>query len=134
MKTRVGIWVDHSKAVIVTINNGGTETCEVLTNKEKQVRFSHSVDSSISTSFHGSYAEDMRDRKVMNQLNRFYDGIISIINEADSIWIFGPGEAKGELEKRLRDSTLKARVVGIISVDKMTIPQIVAKVQAHYLL
>ncbi len=134
MKTRVGIWVDHYKAVIVTINNGSTKTCEVLTNKEKQVRFSNIVDSSVSASFHGSDAEDMRDRKVVNRLNRFYDEIITIINEADSIWIFGPGEAKGELEKRLKNSTLKARVVVIISVDKMTTPQFVAKVQAHYLL
>lgn len=134
MKKEVGLWVDHHKAVIVTIYNGVTVTRESLINKEKQVRFSSKADSSISTNFRRSDAEDMLDRKFVTRLNRFYTGIISIIRDADSIWIFGPGEAKAELENRVKKAGLGARVVGIYPMDKMTTPQILTKVQAHYLL
>jgi hypothetical protein len=43
--------------------------------------------------------------------------------------LFDPGEAKGELEKRLASKGLAARSVGVETVDKMTAPQIAAKVR-----
>jgi hypothetical protein len=46
--------------------------------------------------------------------------------------IFGPGEAKGELEKRLVNKGLGGRVVGIETVDKMTDRQIAAKVRQRF--
>jgi hypothetical protein len=58
---------------------------------------------------------------------------VSRIRDADSILIFGPGEAKGELKARLEKDKLGGRVVGIETSDKMTDPQIVAKVRDHYL-
>jgi hypothetical protein len=56
-----------------------------------------------------------------------------VIRDADSIQIFGPGEAKGELEKRLDSEGLKKFIVGIETVDKMTDRQIAAKVGARFL-
>jgi hypothetical protein len=50
----------------------------------------------------------------------------------DAILIFGPGEAKGELEKRLASKRLGAKVVGVETADKMTDHQIEAKVRQHY--
>jgi len=51
---------------------------------------------------------------------------------ADSILLFGPGEAKGEFEERLASKGLGGRVVGVETVDKMTAPQIAAKVRQHF--
>ena len=56
-----------------------------------------------------------------------------MIRDADSIWIFGPGEAKVELEKRLKQEDLGGRIVGVETVDKMTDHQIAAKVRDHFL-
>jgi hypothetical protein len=66
-------------------------------------------------------------------LNSYYDEVISCIRDAESILIFGPGEAKGELKKRLEKDNLGGCIVGIETSDKMTDPQIVAKVRAHFL-
>jgi hypothetical protein len=134
MEKEVGIWVDHRKAVIVTIKDEIAETREITSNMEKHVRFSGSSDSNTSDDTHGAHAEDMRDRKFGDHLNQYYDGIISLIRDAESIWIFGPGEAKSELENRLKKAELGARIVGIYPVDKMTTPQIIAKVHSRYLL
>jgi len=36
----IGIWIDHRKAVLVTIENAIAETREVISNMEKHVRYS----------------------------------------------------------------------------------------------
>ena len=67
-----------------------------------------------------------------SHLNKYYDKVISYISNAESILIFGPGEAKGELEKRLANHGLGGRIVGIETDDKMTDRQIAAKVRQHF--
>jgi len=47
-------------------------------------------------------------------------------------WYFGPGEAKGELEKRLKKNALGKRIVGVETIDKMTDRQIAAKVRQYF--
>lgn len=133
MSKDVGLWIDHRKAVIVTIENEIEVTREIRSNMEKHIRFSSGTHSKSFIIPRGSAAEDMRDRQFGNHLGRYYEGVISFIREAGSIWIFGPGEAKVELETRLKLEDLGGRIVGIETVDKMTDHQIAAKVRDHYL-
>jgi hypothetical protein len=133
MKKEVGLWIDHRKTVIVTVENEVEETREIKSNMEKHIRFANDTDSKDLGDAQGSSAEDMRDRQFGNHLGRYYEGIISLIRDADAIWIFGPGEAKVELETRLRHEELGGRIVGIEAADKMTDHQIAAKVRDHYL-
>ena len=52
------------------------------------------------------------------------------MDDADKILIFGPGEAKIELEKELKKSKeLSLKIVGVEPADKMTEKQIAAKVK-----
>jgi len=127
MKNRVGLWIDHRKAVIVSIKDDKEEIKKITSNIEKHVRFS-SGDGSEDGS-----AEDVRDRQFGNHLNSYYDEVIAYIRDADSIQIFGPGEAKGELEKRIEHEGLKAKILAIETVDKMTDRQISAKVRGQSL-
>jgi hypothetical protein len=124
MKKEIGLWIDHRKAVIVIIQDEVEEIKKITSNMEKHVRFA-------SGSSEDGSAEDMRDRKFGNHLNSYYDEVIAYIRDADSIQIFGPGEAKGELEKRIQHEGLKAHVT-VETVDKMTDRQISAKVREHY--
>jgi len=93
---------------------------------EKHVRFSGG-----NRSEEGS-ADDQRDRQFAAHLNRYYDEVISHIRDAESILLFGPGEAKGELEKRLAAKGPSGRIVATETVDKMTTPQIAAKVREYF--
>jgi hypothetical protein len=133
MKREVGLWIDHRKTVIVTIENEVEVTREIKSNMEKHVRFSSGTRSKATPNSQGSTAEDMRDRQFENHLGGYYEGIVSLIRDADSIWIFGPGEAKVELENLLKREGLGGRIVGIETVDKMTDHQIAAKVRDHFL-
>lgn len=126
MTSKIGLWIDHRQAVIVTVTEEGAETERITSDMEKQVRFStHTADI-------GS-PEDVRDRKFENHLNQYYDDVIGCIRKAESILIFGPGEAKGELEKRLESKGLNGRIVAVETADKMTDRQITAKVRQHFL-
>jgi hypothetical protein len=55
-------------------------------------------------------ADDLRQRELTGDLNVYYDEVISCIRDAESILIFGPGEAKGELKKRLEKDNLGGRI------------------------
>jgi hypothetical protein len=123
MKKNIGLWIDHRKAVIVIVTEEGEELKKITSNMEKHVRFTNGNGSEDGSS------EDVRDRQFGNHLNTYYDEVIAVIRGADSIQIFGPGEAKGELEKRLEREGLKARILVVETVDKMTDRQISAKVR-----
>jgi len=133
MKKEVGLWVDHRKAVIVTVENEVDVTRVIQSNMEKHVRFSDDNRSEASRASHGSTAEDMRDRKFKDHLDTYYKGIISLVRDAEAIWIFGPGEAKVELETMLKHEDLGEHIVGVDTMDKMTDPQIAARVRDRFL-
>lgn len=123
MKKRAGLWIDHRKAMIVIMSEDGEENMEITSDMEQHVRFSGKTDPEDGS------GEDVRDRQFENRLNRYYDRVVEVVRGADSIQIFGPGEAKGELKKRLEHHGLKSRVLAIEAADKMTDRQIAAKVR-----
>jgi len=127
MKKNIGLWIDHRKAIIVILKDEGEELKKITSNMEKHVRFK-----SGNASEDGS-TEDVRDRQFGNHLNNYYDEVLAVVRGADAIQIFGPGEAKGELEKHLEHAGLKAHILAIETVDKMTDNQISAKVREHFL-
>jgi hypothetical protein len=59
--------------------------------------------------------------------------VIAAVRSADAIQIFVPGEAKGELKKRIERDGLKAHILVVETADKMTDRQIAAKVREHFL-
>ena len=132
MKTTVGLWIDHRKAIVVAVTDKGEETGLVISKAEKQLR--RSGDSPLKGSYEPSQvpASNRRQRALTGHLNIYYDAVIASIGDAESILIFGPGDAKGELEKRLKRSKLGGRIIDIETVDKMTDRQIAAKVRQHY--
>ena len=125
MKKEIGLWIDHKKAVIIIIKDGGEEVKEITSHMEKHVRYRGRNDTERSA------GEDVRDRRFGNHLTSFYDKVIALIRDADTIQIFGPGEAKGELEQRIKHEGLKAHIFAVETMDKMTDRQIAAKVRDH---
>jgi hypothetical protein len=113
MRAKVGLWIDHRKAIIVAITDKG----EPLRGPYESQKVP---------------ASDSRQKKLTGLRNIYYDAIISCIRDADSILIFGPGEAKGELKKRLERDKLGGHIVGIKTIDKMTDRQIAAKVRQYF--
>ena len=123
MQKTVGLWIDHKKAVVVFVDGRETETKLINSDIEK-----HHRQSGVAMP-----ADDIRQRELTGHLNRYYDEVVDCIRDTESILILGPGEAKGELSKRLEKDNLSRRIVGIKTSDKMTDKQIVALVRGHFL-
>ena len=132
MKTRVGLWIDHRKAIVVAITDKGEETRLVISKVERQLR--RSGDSPLEGAYDNAQApaRNSRQRTLTAHLNIYYDAVVACIRDAEAILIFGPGEAKGELKKRLKRDNLNGRIVGMETVDKMTDHQVAAKVRQHF--
>ena len=132
MGTKVGLWIDHRKAIVVAVTDKEEELALIISAVEKQAR------RSLGSRHEGPYepqqvpADDSRQRAYTAHLNIYYDAIIASIRDAESILIFGPGEAKGELKKRLERLNLGEHIAGVETVDKMTDGQIAAKVRQRF--
>jgi hypothetical protein len=129
MKKHAGLWIDHREAVIVFLLDGKEETKRILSGGEQHIKYSGSSHTKTPEGAKEITSEDQRDRKFGNHLNAYYDGVIAAVRDADSIQVFGPGEAKGELEKRLEHAGLSQKITATETVDKMTDRQIAAKVR-----
>jgi hypothetical protein len=129
MKAKVGLWIDHREAIIVVLTEKGEETKRIESSVEKQLRRSGRSPSDESFEPQLVPADDTRERDYMGHLANYYDEVIACIGDAETILIFGPGEAKGELKKRMERDKIGIRIVTMETADKMTEPQIVAKVK-----
>lgn len=125
MNKKVGLWLDHNKAVIVSITNNGEERKIITSDMEHYVRYSSNVPGDGS-------AEDVRDRRFWNHLGEYYDKVIAHIGDAKSIQIFGPGEAKYELEKRLESEGLLDNIVSVDNAESLTDRQVAKRVRERF--
>ena len=132
MKMTAGLWIDHRKAVIVTISAEGEKTMEIRSNVEKQPGRFEGVRSTEPYEAQLVKADDSRERDFMGHLDHYYADVIAAIREAESILIFGPGEAKGELKNHLDQARLGGSIIALETIDKMTDHQIVAKVREYF--
>lgn len=132
MTTKAGIWIDHRKAVIVTLSPVGEHTTVIISNVEKHLE--RDGDSPLKGPYEARQvpADNNRQRALTGELNIYYDAVIAATRNCGSLLIFGPGEAKVELHKRLLEMKLGARVAAVKTEDKMTDPQVIAKVRAHF--
>ena len=131
MSKEIGLWIDRREAILVILTDGEEEIRHIASSSEKYVGEPGGSNAGNPQGLIGFTVEDQRDRNYVNRLNHYYDEVIAVIRGADSIQIFGPGEAKGELERRIGRSSLKARMPATEATDKMTDPQIAAKVRKH---
>ena len=132
MKGNAGVWIDHRKAVVVLLSSSGEHVTSIASKAEKHPE--RSGDSPLKGSYEAAQvpADDTRQRALTGELAIYYDAVIAALHDAKSIFIFGPGEAKGELQKRLVKHKLGGLIAAVETQDKMTDRQIAAKIRSHF--
>lgn len=133
MKKEIGVWIDRQEAILVILTDGEEEIRHIPSSSVKYTAYPGNSQARTPVVLTGVPLADPRDRNYEGQLNKYYEEVIAAIRGADSVQIFGPGEAKGELEKRIRRGKLNAQMPAIEAADRMTDIQISAKVRDHYL-
>jgi hypothetical protein len=130
---KVGIWVDHRKAVIVVASPGHVTAKTVESDVGPHGRYSDRAAYPTPDRPKAGRGEKKYAERNKHSLDQYYDEIISQMGQPEALLIFGPGEAKLQLKARLSYSkALSELVVEIESTDKLTEPEIVAQVKRHY--
>jgi len=124
MDKNIGIWIDHKRAVIVSASVAGLTTKTLQSKVDAHHRFSGALEGG---------GEKKYEQRRGEQLDRYYDNVLGQLGRPQAVLILGPGEAKLELERRLRRSAVFSdSVVTGETTDTITDPQIVAKVKEHF--
>jgi hypothetical protein len=126
------LWIDHRKAVIVSMTIYGDTTRIIVSSVEKQLRRVPEVRSTTAYEAQLVPADMRQERRFHGHLAIYYDAVIAAIRGAEAIFVFGPGEAKVELRRRLAKDARSGPIVGFETIDKMTDRQIAAKVWQHF--
>ena len=133
MSTKTGIWIDHKKAVIISLDGEKEEVLTIESKAGKRVRLSGGSRSKLPYGTQEFAAGNRRDRKYMQNLKRYYSKICNRVKHSDSIYIMGPGEAKIEFKKHLEESKpLCGLISRIDNAGKLTDAQVAAKIRAHF--
>jgi hypothetical protein len=68
MKINVGLWIDHRKAIIVSLTEKAEKIKRIISHMEKHVRFSGRAQE--------TWAEDQRDRRFTGNLDKYYEKVV----------------------------------------------------------
>ena len=134
-KKQTGVWIDTSKAIIVTLFDGKENVTEIQSGIENKV---YHDDEGLKGTFSGrrhSSSETKFDERKKNQFDHFLKDVLSQVKESDELYIFGPAETKTKLEQKIHDD--KAMPVGKlksvqVAASYMTPNQIMASVKDFY--
>ena len=128
----VGVWVDHRKAMIASVTEMGEEAGLVISKAERQPRRAGDSPLKGRSEPEKEKMSNVRQRAYTGHLNIYYDAVIAAIRDARGILICGPGEAKGELKKRLVREKMGARILRVETADKMTGRQLAKRVRGFF--
>jgi hypothetical protein len=132
LNSKAGIWLDHRQAVIVFAGAPEERCVRVLSNAEKHPE--RTGDSPLKGRYEARQvpADDKRQRALTGELNHYYDAIIAALGSVRALLIFGPGEAKLELKRRIENKGVGVRIEAVETSDKLTDRQVGAKVRKYF--
>jgi len=126
----IGIWIDHRKAVLVSVKGGSTSVRSIESDIEPRTHASGGRKAGGTSVAQSITNEQRMDERHKHQLHTFYQEVIKAANGAEAGYIFGPGAAKHELAGEIEK--MKGTRAAVEACDKLTEPQIVAKVKGFF--
>ncbi len=131
MKKNTGIWIDHKKAILVSIQGDQTVVGHLESGAESHLKPSGGWKASGTSVAQAVSNEHTVEERLKHQYRAFYQAVIKRLGDSDHIAIFGAGEAKVELAKEIaKTSELHKKVTAVETCERLTENQFVAKVKA----
>lgn len=132
MATNAGVWIDHKQVTVVLLTDAGKEIKKIKSGLEQSKRPAGTRKKGTQYTPKDFIAEDKRERQIEGEHKKFYDEVIACIRGAKAVLVLGPGEAKGEFSKHIKDKKVRGFTVEMETTDKMTDSQLAAKVAEHF--
>ena len=133
MKKQTGIWIDTSKAILVTLMGGEDSIIEIESDIENRIY--HRREGSKGAFIGNQHLNKERrfDERRKSQIDEFIDLILEQIETHDEIYIMGPAEIKIKLKQAFgNDNKLSQKLKSVETADSMTLNQLIAKVKEFY--
>ncbi len=135
MKPRklTGMWIDGSKAVLVTIAGEESDLRTIRSGVETHERIKG--EGNQAGRFGKQYVEDERSKehRIHDQEHKFIEHLIDEVRTSDQLMVFGPAQMKTRFEKLFAaDSRPKPNLRAVKAADSMTDNQIAAYVREFF--
>jgi hypothetical protein len=133
MKKQTGIWIDGSKAIIVTLSEGKENSKEIKADIENRIYHEKEGDKGSFMGSHHINNEKKFEERKKHQVDSFLKNVIEQINQDDELFVFGPAEIKLRLKTLIeKDNQVSPKLKSVEPSENMTLNQIVAKVKDFY--
>ncbi len=132
-KKMMGIWIDRRDAFLILIKGDRTTVERIESNADSHFRPKGGWKASGTAVAQSVSKEKTADERRKHQLHDFYQTLVQKITKADTLLIFGPGEAKHELTKEIEKiKGPRPRIAAVKAAEKSTENQLVAEVKAFF--
>ena len=137
-KPFVGVWLDHREAFLFWADEEGDIETEYLKSDYQET----SEPTERATGFAGGFAQGAVgpvfphasvERRHMEQLKKYFKKLAAMLHDANQLYLFGHGMATKEFARFLGTrERLAERLQAVESFDRMTRPQMIARVKQFF--
>lgn len=132
MNKITGIWLDNERAVVIDFDGSKESIYEIKSNIESGTCKGGSG-MTVPYGPQGGVSESKKMERRKHQFQQYYDRIIEAIKNSESIYLFGPAEAKVGLNKCIKNNPqLSHKLQAVETADSMTLNQMIAQVKIFY--
>jgi hypothetical protein len=134
MKTsrNIGVWIDTQEATIIELLGSKVATKKLRSGITSKPRVEGEVSRKTTRASTGFDYQSSQKAHFENALSQFMKVVAHEIVQADSLFIFGPAEAKLQLDKEVRKSISGIRVAAVEPCDRLSDAKKVEKVRAFF--
>ena len=130
---KTGIWIDHRKAIMVSLDGENCEVSEMESGAENHYHPSGGWKSGGTSVAQSVVKEQSAEERRNHQYRTFYHNIMKTLEDKCTVYIFGPAEAKIELEKEMNLTKYPhIDVSAVEACDKLSKHDIIEKVKSHF--
>ncbi len=135
MKKQIGIWMNTDKAVLVKLLDGKEDTVQTIESNIESRPHNPREDKPGSKT--GAVLLDLGKKmthRKNHQMHDYFEKVMHSLNsDAGEIYLFGPSTTKKHFGKELKKHPeYSSKKVEVEPADKMTKPQMIAKVKKHF--
>jgi len=133
LKPYLGVWVDHREVYLIWADEDGrTELRHADAHYPEKAKKSYQATSG-GGAFGGVAPHATLAEKQKREARRFYERVFKAIRNAENVYIFGPGQARKELLRRLQEhKDFNGRVRGVEGAERMSEAQMAARVRRFF--
>jgi stalled ribosome rescue protein Dom34 len=124
MNGKLGIWIDHKQATIVSVAREHSLVTRVRSALRPHAHYHGAQDGGGEKKYEARHEQ---------QVKHFVDAVARHIERGDDVLVLGPGETKSALVRRIRQiKSLSGVTTTTRSADRLTEAQLVATVRKRY--